>query len=111
LVVSTVDMPIVDMLGEVPHVLHPVVYVTHPSVHVMHVLGGLSGKGSKIGVHLNHLLVEHLVCDVALLENLRWLSGGLWCLRLRGHWRNKVGCREIHGRIGPCVEVFGVKFD
>jgi hypothetical protein len=37
LVVSTVDVPIVDMLGEVPHVVHPAVNVTHPFVHVMHV--------------------------------------------------------------------------
>jgi hypothetical protein len=110
LVVSTVDVSIVDMLGEVPHVLHPTVYVTHPSVHVMHVLGGLSGKDDKIGVHLKQLLVEHLVCDLALL-GLRCLPGGLWCLQLRGHWRNKVGRREIHGRIVPCVEVFEVEFD
>jgi hypothetical protein len=110
-VVSPVDVPIVDMLGEVPHVVHPAVYVTHPSVHVMHVLGGLSGKGGEIRVYLNHLLVEHLVCDLALLGSWRCLPSGLWCLRLRGHRRKKVGCREIHGKIGPCVEVFGVKFD
>jgi hypothetical protein len=99
------------MLGEVPHVVHSTVNVTHPSVHVMYVLGGLSGKGGEIGVHLNHVLMEHLVCDLALLESLRCLPGGLWCLRLRGHWRNKVGCREIYGKIGPCGEVLGLEFD
>jgi hypothetical protein len=111
LVVSTVDVPIVDILGEVPHIVHPTVNVTHPSVHVMHVLGDLSSKDGEIGVHLNHLLIEHLVCDLALLESLRCLPGGLWCLRLRGHWRNKVGCREIQERISPCVEVLEVEFD
>jgi hypothetical protein len=57
LVVFTVDVSIIDMLGEVSHVVHPTVYVTHPFVHVMHVLGGLSRKGGKNGIHLNHLLI------------------------------------------------------
>jgi hypothetical protein len=61
LVVSTVDVPIVDMLGEVPHVMHPAINVTHPTVHVVHVLGDLSGKDGKAGIHLNHFLIEHLV--------------------------------------------------
>jgi hypothetical protein len=111
LVVSTVDMLIVEVLGEVPHVVHPTIHVTHPTVHVVHVLGGLSCKGGEIRVHLNHLLIEHLVCDLALMGSLRCLSGGLWCLRLRRHRRNKIGCCEIHGGIRPCVEVSGVKFD
>jgi hypothetical protein len=102
MVVSTVDVPIVDMLGEVPHVMHPTVNVTHPSVHIMHVLGVLSGKGGEIGVHL---LIKHLVCDLALLGSLRCVSGGLWCLQLRGHWGSKVGYREIHGRM-TCVSRF-----
>jgi hypothetical protein len=73
LVVSTVDVSIVDMLDEVSHVMHPSVNVTHPSVHVVHVLGGLSGKGGEVGIHLNNLFIEHLVCDIAL-------SGSLWVM-------------------------------
>jgi hypothetical protein len=61
LVVSTVDVPIVDMLDEVPHVMHPAVNVTHLTVHVVHVLGGLSGKGGEVDIHLNHFHIEHLV--------------------------------------------------
>jgi hypothetical protein len=53
----------------------------------------------------------HLVYDFALMESLRCLSGGLWCLRLRGHQRNKIGHLVVHGGIGPCVEVSGVKFN
>jgi hypothetical protein len=102
MVVFTVDVPIIDMFGEVPHVMHPTVNVTHPSVHV---LGDLRDKGGEIRVHFNHLLIEHLVCDLALSGSLRCVPGGLWCLWLRGHWGSKVGYREIYGRIGPCVKV------
>jgi hypothetical protein len=72
-VVSTVDMLIIDMLVEMPYVMHPAVNVTHPTVHVVNVLVGLSGEGGEVGVHLNHLLIEHLVCDLVL-------SSGLWGL-------------------------------
>jgi hypothetical protein len=88
------------MLGEVPRVMHPTVNVPHPSVHVVHVLSGLSGKGGEVGIHL---LIEHLVCDLALLGNLWGMPGGLWCLRLKGHWWSKIGCREVHGWIGLSV--------
>jgi hypothetical protein len=87
-VIATVDVPIVEVLGEVPHVLHPSVHVTHPTIHMMHVLGGLSCEGREIGVHLNHLLVEHLVCDVTLVGRRRCLMCGLRSLWLRGRRRN-----------------------
>jgi hypothetical protein len=77
LVVPTVDVSIIDVLGEVPHVVHPTVHVAHPTIHVVHVLGGLSCEGGEIEIHLNHLLIEHLVCDFALTGRLRCLSGGL----------------------------------
>jgi hypothetical protein len=88
LVISTVDVPIVNVLGEVPHVLHPTVHVSHPTIHVVHVLGGLGGEGGEIRIHLNHLLVEHLVRGFTLVGRLRCLTGGLWSLWLRGRRRN-----------------------
>jgi hypothetical protein len=88
LVIATVDVPIVDVLGEVLHVLHPSVHVTHPTIHMVHVLGGLSCEGGEIGVHLNYLLIEHLVCDFTLVGRLRCLMGGLRSLWLRGRRRN-----------------------
>jgi hypothetical protein len=72
-IVPTVDVPIVDVLGEVPHVMHPADNVTHPAVHVVYVLVGLSCEGDEVGVHLNHLLIKYLDCDLAL-------SGYLWGL-------------------------------
>jgi hypothetical protein len=56
LVVPTVDVPIIDVLCEMPHVVYSTVHVAHPTIYVVHVLGGLSCKGGEIGIHLNHLL-------------------------------------------------------